>query len=74
MLQLTFIFLAVIDAIFVIYSILMYWAVTENGSECYVNANHDWPYSQAMVDDPLTYPFASEPTPVNVVGEMRTVV
>jgi len=70
----TYIILAFVDALLLAYSIITYIVVVVKGAWCFTNENKDYPYTQEMVDDPETYPYASDPEPRNIHLEVQTVM
>ena len=66
--------LVLIDSLLLTYAIITFVLVIGLGSDCYVNENKDYPYTQEMVDHPKDYDYVSDPVPQNVHNHVRTVL
>ena len=62
----TYLVAVAIDSLLLIYDIIASIIISEKGADCYINENKNFPYTQAMVDDPDKFPYASDPKPYNI--------
>ena len=66
--------LVLADSLLLAYTIVTYVVVIVWGADCFVNDNKNYPYTDAMVEDPDKYDYASDPKPQNVHNEVKTVI
>ena len=71
-LKIVYIALVVLDIILIIYNIIAWVRVSDNGNSCWINDNYDFPYTTKMVEDPDKFGYASDPEPRNVQYEIKT--
>ena len=71
-LKIVYIALVVLDCALIVFNIVAWIVVSENGNACWINDNYNFPYTTAMTEDPDKFGYASDPEPMNVHGMIKT--